>query len=100
MVLAIVLAVLAGFLTILAWLAAQRFGERRFMLVGSAFALVTGMATLAVVAELDLVDIHWFDEAFALEPVPLTILLLALVLIYGAMVSPPRARESSGDGAH
>ncbi|MCI4368514.1 MAG: hypothetical protein L3K09_02990 [Thermoplasmata archaeon] len=97
-VLGIILCGLAGFLTVLAWLAARRFGERRFMMVGSAFGLVSVMALLAVIAEVDLVDIRWFEEAFALEPVPVAVLLLALLLIYGAMIAPPRKPEDSGHG--
>lgn len=98
MVLGSVLCLLAGILSVLAWAATRRFGERRFLLVGSAFGLVSAMAFLAVIAELDVVGLRWFDEAFALEPVPIGFLLIALVLIYGAMTAPRRGRENSGHG--
>jgi drug/metabolite transporter (DMT)-like permease len=97
-VLGAVLCVLAGFLAALAGLASRRFGERRFLLVGSAFGLVSAMAFLALIAELGLVNILWYDEAFALEPVPVAFLLVALVLIYGAMTAPRRSRENPGHG--
>ena len=97
-VLAIVLSAMAGFLSVLAFLASRRFVERRFTLVALAFALVSAMAFLALIAELEVLDVRWFDEAFALEPVPLATLLIALILIYAAMVSPRRAIGSSGHG--
>ncbi|HXQ94982.1 MAG TPA: hypothetical protein VN864_07460 [Thermoplasmata archaeon] len=97
--LALVLAALAAFLTVLAGVASRRFGERRFLLFGLAFGLVTAMAVLAVAAELDFAPVPWFDETFALGPVPLAILALALLLIYGAMMAPAaRPRPSEGDG--
>jgi hypothetical protein len=84
--LGIALALLAGVLTGLAWVAWRRFEEGRFFLVGAAFLLVAVLAILAVVAELGVVAAAWYDEAFALEPVPLALLLVAILLIYSAMV--------------
>lgn len=89
---------LAAALSVLAWAASRRFGERRFLIVGSAFGLVAAMAVLAIAAEADLVQAPWFDEAFALEPVPLGILLVALLLVYAAMTTAPGPRRDRGDG--
>jgi MFS family permease len=92
-VLALILTALAAFLSVLAGLATRRFGERRFLLVGLAFALVAVFAALGLIAELGVLPIPWYDEAFALEPVPLALLIAALLLVYAAMASP-RRREN------
>jgi hypothetical protein len=97
--LGVLLAGLAAVLTALSALAARRFGERRFLLFGVAFALIAAMAVLAEVAELDLVSAAWYDETFALEPAPLAIFSLALVLVYAAMIAPAlRSRPGDGHG--
>jgi hypothetical protein len=89
-ILAIVLAGLGSVLAVLAALATRRFGERRFLLLSLAFGLVAITAALAAIAELDLTGIKWFDETFALEPVPLVMFTASLLLVYGVMAAPRR----------
>lgn len=95
---AVVLAALAAILATLALVAGRRFGERRFLLLACAFGLVALTAVFALVAELDLTHIVWFDETFALEPVPLALLTIALVIIYGAMAAPRRRASEDHAG--
>jgi len=92
----VVLAVFASVLAALAGAAWTRFREGRFLLVGLAFLIVAVVAALAIVAEFDITGATWFDEAFTLEPVPLALLLVAVLLIYGAMVR----RNPPAGGAH
>lgn len=96
----LVLVALSAFLTVLAWMASRRFTERRILLLAIAFLLVWALAVLAVIAELDVTSVKWFDETFALEPVPSTILLVALTLIYVAMGVRGNSPGVPGDGGH
>jgi ABC-type spermidine/putrescine transport system permease subunit II len=97
-VLSIVLAALAGTLGSLALMASQRFHERRFFLIGSAFLVMMVTAVLAALAEFDVFATSWYDESFALEPVPLALLIVTVVLVYGAMGGRHRPAGSSRDG--
>jgi len=96
--LSIVLAALAGVLGCLALMASQRFQERRFFLIGTAFLVMMVTAVLAALAEFDVFATSWYDESFALEPVPLALLILTVLLVYGAMSGRHRPPGSSQDG--
>jgi hypothetical protein len=93
-VLAIVLVGFSGTLAALAVATAQRFGERRFLLVAAGFSAVTVAAALSAVSEL--YDI--FDETFAVGAAPLLLFVLATGFLYLAMfrVRPPPVRPGHG----
>ena len=89
-ILAILVAVLAGVLFYLAVASFRRFGERRFLFVGLAFLTIALMGVLAFLSESEITGNQFVDETFAIEPAPLILLMVALVLVYIGLVDGRR----------
>lgn len=92
-VLGIVVVVLAGTLTGLAWSAWRRFEDSRFLLVGITFLTLCAVGFLSVLSE----AFHVWEQAFAVEPGPLALLVVALATLYGAFF---RRRRPTGAPNH
>jgi hypothetical protein len=92
--LAVVLVALSGTLAGIAWSAARRFQERRFLLIALAFLTVGATAVMSLIDE----TVDLFDEQFAVEPGPLLLLVIALALLYVALLRGTRAPGSPADG--
>lgn len=93
-VLGTVLWLLAATLTGIAWSAWRRFEDRRFLLVGITFLTISLAGFLSVVSE----TTGLWDEAFAVEPGPLLLLVLAVGTLYGAFLRPRGSAPGAGHG--
>lgn len=92
MALALGLTALSVVLGILAGLASRRFGEGRFLVVAVGFGLMAVIGLLAFVSEF----YNLLDEAFAVEPAPLALLVVAVGLVFYALV-PREPRRGGGE---
>ena len=92
--LGLVLTALSGTLTALALLASLRFDDSRFAWVGISFFTIAVAGCLAVMSEF----YNFAEEAFALEPGPLALLVVAVALLYLSMFRSPFSARGPGDG--
>lgn len=92
--LAAVVTLLAAALTAIAWSAARRFEDTRFFLIGIAFLTLSAVGLLSILSE----NFGLFDEAFAVEPAPLVLVLVALAVLYLALFQPHRGAGARPDG--
>ena len=86
--LAVVLAGLSAVLAGIGGIAAGRYGDARLALVSGALALVAVVGLLGVLNQVS----PLYGGSFGGDPVPLAVLLVAVVLLYLALVrgGPPR----------
>lgn len=88
---AVVLAGLAITLAAIGGSAASRYGDRRLGLVAAGLAVIGAIGVLGVLHQVS----PLYGDPFAIDLVPLLLLLLAVTLLYIAVVagrSGPRAR--------
>jgi hypothetical protein len=88
------LTVLSGLLTVVAALASRRFEDRRFVWVGIAFFTVGVTGFFSILSEF----FGFADEAFAVEPGPLILLVIAVTALYVAVFRRPPSPRAPGDG--
>jgi len=88
------LTVLSGVLTVVAFAASRRYDDRRFVWVGIAFLTVSITGFFSILSEF----YGFADEAFAVEPGPLVLLVIAVLALYVAMFRQPPSTQASGDG--
>lgn len=88
------LTVLSGLLTAVAMMASRRYDDRRFLWVGIAFLMVSVTGFLSILSEF----FGFADEAFAVEPGPLILLVVAVTALYVAMFRRPPSPQTPGDG--
>ncbi len=90
--LALVLIALSGTLTVVALSAGRRFEDGRVLWVGVTFGILALVGGLALLSELT----GFADEAFAVEPGPLLLLVVAVAVLYAAFFRsrrPPRPAD-------
>ena len=95
MLLAVLLAGLAGTLAVIAWLASQRYPDPRLLAVAGAFGVLAGVGVLALIAAFS----PLYGEDLRVEDAPLALLVAAVCLLYFSVVrGRPGARTAAGHG--
>ena len=93
-ILGLATAILATALAVFAMISARRFEERRFWLIGGAFLTLAFMGAAAFVSE----AFELQDEQFAVGPAPLVLVVIALTLLYLALLQGRRRPETHENG--